>query len=137
MLTSKKWIKAFLGMVLLVVLAGCGGGVVDTSSGVPSGGGGLGGSTGHSMTVSWNVPTQNVDASAASDLAGFKIYYGAATDISDTVLDVLTTDATCTTATCSYTITELPAGSYHFAVTAYNTSNNESGYSEIVNVTLP
>lgn len=126
-------LKIFFGIVLLTLLAGCGGG---GSSDVPPLDLG-GGSTGYSATVSWNIPTQNVDASAADDLAGYKIYYGTDTDLNDTVIDLLITEATCTTAACSYQITGLPAGNYHFVVTAYNTSNNESAYSDIINGTLP
>lgn len=129
-------LKIFSGIVLLTLLAGCGGGG-SSEAPIDGGGGGGGGSTGYSATVSWNIPTQNVDASAASNLAGYKIFYGTDTDLNDTVIDLLVTEATCTTAVCSYEITGLPAGNYHFSVTAYNTSNNESSYSDVVYETLP
>lgn len=129
-------LKFFFGIVLLSLLAGCGGG---GSSEVASGGdGGVGGgSTSYSATVLWDIPTQNVDASAATDIAGYKIYYGLDSALNDTVLDILVSEAECTALQCSYAITGLAAGNYHFAVTAYNTSNNESALSDTVNETLP
>ncbi|MCC6502897.1 MAG: fibronectin type III domain-containing protein [Deltaproteobacteria bacterium] len=110
-----------------MVLAGCGGGgVVDTASGVPSGGGGGGVAT-KSASLSWSSVTFNDDGTPLVDLAGFKVYYGTqsgnytnSTDISDpsttsTVVSGLTQDTT-----------------YYFAVTAYDTSGNESSFSNEV-----
>ncbi|MDO9307528.1 MAG: fibronectin type III domain-containing protein, partial [Deltaproteobacteria bacterium] len=67
------------------------------------------------------------DPNSESDLAGYKVYYGIE-DLSNPVQqDVnLQTDAT---------ISALdPDRSYTFAVTAYNTSGQESSYSNVVKV---
>lgn len=71
------------------------------------------------VIVSWN---QNGEA----DLAGYRIYYGTA----PTVLNFNTGTAVGLTATPSapsYTLSTFQAyGTLYFAVTAYDTSNNES-----------
>jgi hypothetical protein len=74
------------------------------------------------VKMSWQANTE-------SDLAGYKVYYGTASGTYQNVVDVgnfataevdgLTKDAT-----------------YYFALTAYNTSGNESGYSEEVQATI-
>jgi len=77
-------------------------------------------STGHSanITLAWN-------ASPETDIAGYKVYYGTASQNYDWVLDIgkVTT----------YTVTGLTSGfTYYFAVTAYDTSDLESTYSNQV-----
>lgn len=68
-----------------------------------------------SATVSWDPNTE-------SDLAGYKIYYGVNSHNYDNVIDVGNVT--------SFTVTGLTAGvTYYFAVTAYDFSNNESGFS--------
>lgn len=78
--------------------------------------------TGHAATVTlaWD---QNVEV----DLAGYKIYYGTASKAYEWFIDV----GNVTT----YTVLNLSDGvTYYFAVTAYNTSQRESAYSnEVVN----
>jgi len=64
--------------------------------------------------VSW-------DASSEPDLAGYKLYYGTASRSYGAPIDVGNQT--------TYTITGLGPGTYYFAATAYNTSGNESGFS--------
>lgn len=67
------------------------------------------------VTVAWNPNSE-------SDLAGYKVYYGNATGIYDTSVDVGNKT--------NYTILGIVSGQgYFIAVTAYDTSGNESGYS--------
>jgi fibronectin type 3 domain-containing protein len=62
------------------------------------------------------------DADTESDLAGYKVYYGTSSKSYTGPIDV----GNVTT----YTLTGLKGGqTYYIAVTAYNTLNNESGYS--------
>jgi hypothetical protein len=69
-------------------------------------------------TLSWNPNSE-------SDLAGYKIYYGNASRTYHTNVDVGNVT--------SYTVSSLEEGKmYFFAATAYDTSNNESGYSNEV-----
>lgn len=71
------------------------------------------------VTLAW-------DANTEPDLDGYKLYYGTSSHNYTTNVDVGNTT--------EYTLTGLTEGTtYYFAATAYDTSNNESGYStEIV-----
>jgi hypothetical protein len=72
------------------------------------------------------------DAVSASNLAGYKVYYGAASGTYQTPLSAGTQT--------SYTVTSShlqPGQTYYFAVTAYDSSGNESSYSNEVSKTIP
>lgn len=73
------------------------------------------------VTISW-------DANTESDLAGYKVYYGTVTGTygSPTILGKQTT----------YTLTGLPTGTYYIAITAFNTSGLESGFSNEVSAAV-
>ncbi len=75
-----------------------------------------------SVTVSWNPNTE-------ADLAGYRVYYGTQSRNYQTTLDVgLDTFKV---------VNNLQNGvRYYFAVTAYDTANNESGFSEEVSIVL-
>src|SRR5438552_15709445 len=69
------------------------------------------------VALSWSSNTE-------PDLAGYKVYYGAASHgYGNPVVIGLQT---------SYTVTGLSNGTYYFSVTAYDTSGNESGFSNEV-----
>ena len=75
------------------------------------------------ITLTW---TKSVDA----DVAGYKVYYG--TSSHNYINTILVGNST------SYTTPTLAEGvTYFFAVTAYDTSNNESAHSSEVNVLVP
>lgn len=74
------------------------------------------------VTLAW-------DANTDAGLAGYKVYYGTASRNYSTVIDV----ANVTT----YAVTGLTAGTYFFAVTAYNTAGAESSFSNEVSTTIP
>ncbi|HDL18986.1 MAG TPA: T9SS type A sorting domain-containing protein [Bacteroidetes bacterium] len=77
---------------------------------------------GKSVTVSW-------DANTEADLLGYKIYYGTASRSYSKVVDVSNV--------VQYQIDNLSEGqTYYFAVTAYDTAYNESGYSAEATVTF-
>ncbi len=80
-------------------------------------------------TLSWNPPTTNADGTPLTDLAGFIIYDGTATGVysySTNVGNVTT-----------YQVGNLTEGfTYYFAITAYDTSGNESEYSYEVSKTI-
>jgi hypothetical protein len=73
------------------------------------------------VTLAWNPNSE-------SDLAGYKIYYGTAPRVYGSPI-IIGTQTT-------YTLTGLPVGTYYFAVTAYNTSGLESGYSNEVSTAV-
>jgi len=68
------------------------------------------------------------DASASSNIAGYKVYIGTASGVYDAPITI----ANQTT----YTVTGLTAGKYYFAVTAFDNSGSESTYSNEVNTTV-
>ncbi len=81
------------------------------------------------ITLSWNAPVTNTDGTPLNNLAGYKIYYGTASHSYSQNINA----GNVTT----YTVTNLTDGiTYYFAVTAYDTANNESGYSNEVSKTL-
>lgn len=73
------------------------------------------------------------DANREADLAGYKVYYGTATRTYGPAIDV---GKTGTPAAPSHTITLPDDGTYFFAVTAYDTAGNESGFSTEVSKTI-
>lgn len=78
-----------------------------------------------SVSLRWDAPVTNTDATPLTDLAGFKVYYGTATGVYDTNIDV--GNRLC------YVLGGLTAGvTYYFAATAYDVEANESGYSNEV-----
>jgi len=75
----------------------------------------------NSVTLVWDNPDGNSDGSDLNDLAGYKIYYGTSSGNYTQSIDVgnITSAA----------ISNLSSGTWCFATTAYDTSGNESDYS--------
>ncbi len=79
-------------------------------------------------TLTWNAPATNTDGTPLTDLSGYKIYYGTASGNYSQTIDV--------GGITSSTVSNLTDGTtYYFAVTAYDTSGNESAYSNEVSKT--
>jgi chitodextrinase len=74
-------------------------------------------------TLSWTPPTTNADGTALTDLSGHKIYYGNSSGNYTTTIDVNSAGIS------SYVVENLAPGTYHFAVTAYDSAGNESAFS--------
>jgi len=83
--------------------------------------------------LSWVAPVSRADGTplSLSEIAGFRVYSGLASDNLSLVADVNDGSAT------SHTVTGLSSGTHYFAVTTYDYSNNESVYSDIVSKTIP
>jgi hypothetical protein len=81
-----------------------------------------------SVTLSWAAPTSDENGSALNDLAGYKIYYGTAS-----MNYTQSVDAGNFTSTV---IDNLSPGTWCFTVTAYDTSGNESNFSQELCTTL-
>jgi hypothetical protein len=77
------------------------------------------------VTLSWVAPEENVDGSALSDLAGYRIYRGDESRSYTEQVNVQDPRAT------SHTMA-LPTGEYFFAMTAVDGEGNESAYSNEV-----
>jgi hypothetical protein len=77
------------------------------------------------VTLSWDTPTTNVDGTPLTDLAGYKVYHGTALGNYSQYIDVGNV--------LNYMVSNLENGVvYYFAVTAYDTSGNESIFSNEV-----
>src|SRR5262245_61823643 len=79
--------------------------------------------------LSWTPPSSNIDGSALTDLAGYKVYWGTNSRSYTSSADVNGADST------TYTVTLTP-GTWFFAVTALNSSKNESAKSNEVSKTV-
>ena len=115
--------RAFaLAAYLLSVFAlfGCGGGVATTAeTGNSTPGMGMG-----QATLSWAVPTTNVDGTPLTDLAGYKVYYGTTPGVYSSIVVGNVT---------SHQIVGLTKGqNYYFTVTAYDMAGYESDFATVV-----
>ena len=81
-------------------------------------------------TLDWTAPTENVDGSALTDLAGYKVYYG--TSASNLSESVTVKNAGLT----SYTITNLSAGTWYFAIASLTAAGVESAPSGVITTTI-
>ncbi len=78
----------------------------------------------------WNAPTKNQDGTPLTDLAGYKVHYGGSSRNYSKVINAGNK--------LSHIVSGLNVGdTYYFAITAYDTSGNESGYSNEKKVVIP
>ena len=108
-----------------------------TSSGTTGGSSGSGSGSSNpptasigNVTINWSAPTQNTDGTALTDLAGFKIHYGTASQKYTQTITVSNPGLV------TYVVTNLAAGRYYFAVTAYSSAGTESARSAEVSTTV-
>src|SRR5579871_6626674 len=66
------------------------------------------------VTLSWDAPTENADGTALTDLQGYKVHYGSESKVYSDTIQVSNPGLT------TYVVQNLPAGTYYFAVTSYN-----------------
>ena len=81
-----------------------------------------------SATLSWNAPTTNTDGTPLTDLAGYKVHMGTSSGNYTTVVDIGNV--------MTYTVSNLAPGTYYFVVTAYDSSSNESSFSNEASKTI-
>ena len=113
----------FLMGLVSFMLSACGGGGGSTSSSNPPEG------TTSSITLSWETPVSLADGKPLADLSGFNIYYGKSPLGYSEVID--TGDVR------TYTLQNMPAGTYYFAITAYDSAGNETDFSPEVKKSIP
>lgn len=85
-----------------------------------------------SVTLSWSPPTQNSDGSSLTNLAGYTLHYGTASEDYTGSIEITSPTET------SYTVSDsnFPAGTYYFAISAYNAEQVSSPLSGEVAVTI-
>ena len=113
----------FVYLAFLFFLGGCAQGGGSSGDGsddsvVPKGDG--------TALISWTPPTENTDGSALTDLAGYRIHYGTSSGSYALSITINGTSLT------SYLVEDLGASDWYFAMTAFNSSGIESGYSSEV-----
>lgn len=91
-----------------------------TGTGTPSG----------TATLRWTQPVTNTNGSSLTDLAGYIIDYG--TTASNLNQSVSITSP----ATTSYTLQDLTAGTWYFAIVAYTTEGTQSPLSNVVSAAI-
>jgi hypothetical protein len=106
------------------------GGTSGGSGGTSGGSGGTTTPTTGSATVNWTPPTQNTNGSSLTNLAGYTITYGTSASALNTSVKLTNTGLT------SYMIENLTAGTYYFAVKAYNSAGQTSAVSNVASKTI-
>ena len=81
-------------------------------------------------SLSWVPPTENVDGTPITNLAGYRIRYGQSAASLDRQLEIPTPTVT------GATIESLSSGVWYFAVTAYTAANVESELSNLAQKTI-
>lgn len=84
----------------------------------------------NSAALSWTPPTTDTNGGAISNLAGYKVYYGTSENALTSVIQITNPGLT------SYTVGNLGAGTYYFAVSAYTTDGIEGGQSAVGSKTM-
>jgi hypothetical protein len=83
-----------------------------------------------SVTLSWKAPTENTNGSALTNLAGYRIFYGASPSSLTQAITIasvgITTDV----------VSNLSSGTYYFEIVAYTSAGVESKPSTLVKTTL-
>jgi len=75
--------------------------------------------------LSWTPPTTNTDDTLLTNLAGFRISYGASATALTQTIQVANPGAS------SYTVPNLAPGTWHFTVRAYTSNGTESAQSNV------
>jgi hypothetical protein len=81
-------------------------------------------------TLDWTPPTENSDGSTLTNLAGYTVYYGTAPDKLTESVKVSNPGLT------AYTVTNLPSGTWYFAVTSYSAAGVESARTGVVSAKI-
>lgn len=82
------------------------------------------------VALRWQAPTENVDGSPLTDLAGYRIYYGSDSRSYGNTVEVLDPGST----EASFTA---PSGDYYVTMTALDAEGNESAYSNEIVKAVP
>jgi Putative Ig domain len=81
--------------------------------------------TSGAATLSWTPPTQNVDGSPLTDLAGYRVYWSTTSGTYPNSVTLLNPGLS------SYMVEQLTPATWYFVATALDTSGNESMQSNV------
>ena len=84
-----------------------------------------------STILTWAAPALNSDGSPLTDLAAFKVYWGATQGTYSQSTKIASATAR------TYTVNGLTTGKWYFVVTALNSTGDESPYSNVWSKTVP
>lgn len=106
----------------------------SSGSGTTTGSGSTGSSTptanAGTLTINWMPPTENVDGSTLTNLAGYNIHYGTSSGKYTQKISVSNPGI------ASYVVSSLTPGTYYFAVAAVNSVGTEGPLSAEVSATV-
>ncbi len=125
----------FCAAALGFALSGCGGGssgavgissaaTANTSATDPPA------ASSNAVTLNWTPPTENVNGTPLTNLAGYNIHYGTASG------DYTQTISVSNAGIATYVVDDLTPGTYYFAVGAVNSQGTESPVSSEVSATV-
>jgi len=83
-----------------------------------------------SATLTWVAPTERVDNTPLTDLAGFKIHYGQTSGNYSNQITINNPGIS------TYVVQNLPSGIWYFAVTAHDSAGQTSDFSNQGNTTI-
>ena len=83
-----------------------------------------------SASLSWTAPKQNVDGTSLTNLKGYRIHYGMSSNSLNQTVEIPSPGIT------TALIEGLSAGTWYFALKAYNSSNLESSLSNVASKTI-
>jgi|SRR5579863_8028666 len=86
--------------------------------------------TSYTAVLTWLPPTQNADGSVFTDLLGYAIHYGTTPGVYSHTIRLTNPGLT------AFVVENLAAGTYYFAVTAYNSAGIESALSPEISTRL-
>ena len=84
-----------------------------------------------STTMSWSVPTQNVDGTPLTDLSGYRVIYGTSPN------NLNQSQSVTGAATTALMLTGLAAGGYYFAAVTVNSAGIASAPSGVAAGAVP
>lgn len=91
--------------------------------------------------LTWEAPNQNMDDSCLTDLSGYNVHYGTQSGTYNYSQTVMVNGLSCSPSgtsnvcgnilTCTYTVNGLGSGTWYFALDAFNSTGDVSGYSNV------
>jgi type IV pilus biogenesis protein CpaD/CtpE len=122
-MTMRTFIQTVTLLAILALLSACGSSDSSSSQSAPHNS-----DLNENVTLRWTAPTTRSDGTylESSDLAGYRIYMGNSSNNLSPLVDLNDSNIT------EYLVANLSAGSYYFAISAYDTDGQEGQLSQAV-----